>query len=198
MRVLLPALIGLLAALTFPEFAYNLISYYYGEVSSLGTSQTIGTVSNSQIIFVFLVVCLSLWGVARFLVWRKRESPRLGFFASLIFALALPILGYAYVFFDIRKEDNITTGMYLTVFRGDLEHLQRLIQIGGDPNRILSQGNEHQHTLLMIASSAGNEEIVRTLLNAGADLSLKNKKGKTAIGFAKEKGHEAIVNLLEQ
>jgi ankyrin repeat protein len=49
----------------------------------------------------------------------------------------------------------------------------------------------------MHASIQGHEDVVRALLDAGADKSLKDYAGKTAAEHAAEKGNQAIVTLLQ-
>ena len=50
---------------------------------------------------------------------------------------------------------------------------------------------------LMLAATVGNVKAAKRLLKAGADRTLLNKEGKTAAVLAREKGHEAVVALLE-
>ena len=52
-------------------------------------------------------------------------------------------------------------------------------------------------TLLFRAAEKGHDEIVRLLVEKGADLETKDSIfGKTLLLWAAEKGHEAIVRLL--
>ncbi|KAH6685913.1 ankyrin [Plectosphaerella plurivora] len=52
-------------------------------------------------------------------------------------------------------------------------------------------------TPLMIAASQGNSAIAETLLKAGADPSVRNKEGKTALDRARAAGHSNLVAILE-
>jgi ankyrin repeat protein len=59
------------------------------------------------------------------------------------------------------------------------------------------QGTLEGFTALMTAAAEGQVEIVRHLLDHGADRSLKDKDGDTALTFARQKGHAEVVELLE-
>jgi ankyrin repeat protein len=59
------------------------------------------------------------------------------------------------------------------------------------------QGTLEGFTALMTASAEGEEQVVRLLLAHGADPDLKDVDGDTAASFARQKGHTAVVQLLE-
>lgn len=52
------------------------------------------------------------------------------------------------------------------------------------------------NTKLMEASANGNTEIVKMLLEKGADVDFFDKRGNTALMEASDNGHTAIVKLL--
>jgi 5-methylcytosine-specific restriction endonuclease McrBC regulatory subunit McrC/ankyrin repeat protein len=54
----------------------------------------------------------------------------------------------------------------------------------------------HDVTALMIASTEGNKEIAKLLLEHGADPNLKTKTGGTSLNLASMKGNKEIVKLL--
>lgn len=54
------------------------------------------------------------------------------------------------------------------------------------------------YTALMYASMNGHMEIVKLLLENGADTSIKNNDGKTALILAFENNHIDIVDLIEE
>jgi len=58
------------------------------------------------------------------------------------------------------------------------------------------QGALEGFTALMTAAAEGQLEVVRILLEHGADPSLKDQDGDTAGSFAEENGHAAVVELL--
>jgi ankyrin repeat protein len=45
---------------------------------------------------------------------------------------------------------------------------------------------------------AGREDLVRMLLDAGADRTARCDRGKTPAEYARERGHEAVAALLEE
>ncbi len=55
-----------------------------------------------------------------------------------------------------------------------------------------------RHTPLCKAAAIGNAEAVRFLLESGADPSVQNSKGRTALECAEQKGHQEIVEILTQ
>ena len=49
----------------------------------------------------------------------------------------------------------------------------------------------------MFAVSVGDERSVQMLLNAGADLTLKNSEGQTVLAIARQHNEEDLIKLLE-
>ena len=46
------------------------------------------------------------------------------------------------------------------------------------------------------AASVGHKDVVELLIAKDADVNAKNRKGKTPLSLANEKGHKEIVELL--
>lgn len=79
---------------------------------------------------------------------------------------------------------------------GDLERARGLIADGADVNA--SFKGEGGMTNLMMAASAGTDDIVSFLLNAGAEPDQQRDDGGTALLVAASRGHlESVVALLE-
>ena len=72
----------------------------------------------------------------------------------------------------------------------------------GPASPVLIQWIVHQQieggTALHFAALNGNLAIATRLLEGGADLTLRNKFGKTALDFARSQGKSEVVALLSQ
>lgn len=62
----------------------------------------------------------------------------------------------------------------------------------------LNMQDSHGSTLLMVAAAYDHASICRILLNNGADPSIKNIEGMTALDIAKIEGKEASVAVISQ
>lgn len=69
-----------------------------------------------------------------------------------------------------------------------------LVSPNVDVNGIDDQGN----TALIQAARFGHDEVVKDLLIAKADVTIKNSEGKTALMLAAEGGHDRTVAALTQ
>lgn len=69
-----------------------------------------------------------------------------------------------------------------------------LVRSGADVN---TQGKTEGFTALMMAASEGHVDVARVLLLNGAAVDTKDRDGDTAKKFAREKGHAAMLELLE-
>lgn len=78
---------------------------------------------------------------------------------------------------------------------GYTEVVRELVKAG---TRIDDPLDRFGQTPLMQAARTGKTEIVRTLLELGAKIGAKDREGKTALDYAKEKGHAEIAEILNQ
>src|SRR5437867_1667322 len=87
-----------------------------------------------------------------------------------------------------------TSAIHDAVSSGDVEKVRTLL--AHDPKLVNQEGDdEAQTTPLYIAAEAGDEKMVRLLLEAGARMEAESYKG-TALGVAAFRDHLEIVKLL--
>ena len=75
----------------------------------------------------------------------------------------------------------------------DAEITRLLIERDADVNAAQTAGYRPLHQ----AAVAGREDLVRMLLDAGADKTARCDRGKTPAEYARERGHAAVAELLE-
>lgn len=83
---------------------------------------------------------------------------------------------------------------------GDFEWTQQSMDsvgVDGIPININAQDTNGE-TILMLASKYGHIEIVRFLLDRGADTNIMDNQGQTALMKAKTKENSQIIQLLTQ
>lgn len=95
---------------------------------------------------------------------------------------------------NINAQDSEgKTALMYTCKRSFNETASYLLENGADVN---IRGEKKQITALMIAAVAGNLELVKMLLEHGADAGLTDIFGNTAMSLAERKGNSAVVELL--
>ncbi len=87
------------------------------------------------------------------------------------------------------------TALMAAAIIGNASVVDLLLKRKADPN---ARSEEDGSTALMWAANAGQIEMVRRLLAAGASVSIKAKDGWTAIAAAQMAGHEDIARLLAE
>lgn len=121
--------------------------------------------------------------------------------------------------------ENGSTAMMLAAFNGHAEIVEMLLEEGANVNHhdynhrtalmyassgpaietvelLLKEGAKvnvrdsvEGFTAVMFAAAEGQTDVFKALLEAGADLSMKDKDGETARDFAMNNGHAEIVDL---
>lgn len=94
--------------------------------------------------------------------------------------------------YDIYKSSNIE--FLNAVIRSDYNKVKELIGIGVDIDTKDDNGN----TPLMIAIDNEDIDMTILLINNNTNLNTQNNDKKTALGLAKEKGNEKILNIIIQ
>ncbi len=96
---------------------------------------------------------------------------------------------------DVNIQDQTGSTALMFAASGPFpETAKLLLESGAEINTIDS--NEH-FTALMWAAAEGQAETVKLLLTYGADVTLMDVDGDTAESFAAQKGHTAVVNILQ-
>jgi ankyrin repeat protein len=109
------------------------------------------------------------------------------------------------------------TALMLAAFHGNLSIASQLLVKGAEPNPVqgwtpliyaafqgqieiakLNAMTDNGSTALMFAAMGGHEKFVRLLLKSGADASLINQAGKSAIDFALSKSNTDIADLIKR
>jgi ankyrin repeat protein len=80
----------------------------------------------------------------------------------------------------------------------NIDHLRRLLAADASAINALSGDGFDNRTPLARAAELGGVELVRVLLDHGANPSLVDVNGGTALWFASERGHAPVVALLKE
>ena len=86
------------------------------------------------------------------------------------------------------------TPLYIAAEKGRTEVVKLLVEGGADLNLAMKSTGD---TPLIGAAWKGRIDVVRLLLEAKADVSIRGDENKTALEWAKKRGHQAIVALLQ-
>lgn len=85
------------------------------------------------------------------------------------------------------------TAMMIAILSKDRRFMTSVVKFKQDFNIRDDYGN----TALMYAAGMGLGDLVKTLLEKGADKNIKRKDGRTACDIAKAKGYTYIAKILE-
>ena len=97
---------------------------------------------------------------------------------------------------DIKDTDNEGVSIFdMAITYDHIELVKKLVEEGiYDVNQTQRKSG---FTPLMCATCYGRNEIVEYLLSKGADKTLKDYKGLTALDFAKKTNKKSIIKILE-
>ena len=96
---------------------------------------------------------------------------------------------------ESSTREHLSSPLFQAVMDGDATSSIDLLNNGANANEKVS-GDDGYYTPLMIASSMGANQIVKCLLKKGADSSVVNRQGRTALMFAAENCRDNVVNTL--
>lgn len=96
--------------------------------------------------------------------------------------------------FDWFNQDDTYFNLFDAIEFGKLERFKALF---GDQDPDMAIGGGSPGVLLRIAADQGQVDLIKYLLEKGADPGLENAQGKKAVDWARAGGHEEAVKLLE-
>jgi len=98
---------------------------------------------------------------------------------------------------DINAKNNLgRTALMFASSYGHTKIAKKLLVHDADPNIVPT--NKTGWSALIAAAHAGHRKTVRILLDNGADVTIRDKAGKTALMHAEAQGHSKIVSLLKK
>jgi len=96
---------------------------------------------------------------------------------------------------DVNTQNNKGgTALNLAAVKGHSDTVKLLLNKGANIN---AKCGKKGWTALFFAAVTGQTETVKVLLEKGANPNVRSKKGRTAIDYARAKGHKAIVKILQ-
>jgi ankyrin repeat protein len=78
-------------------------------------------------------------------------------------------------------------------YEGNINHLEKYLKLGADINGLALDG----WTALTIAAREGKPNVVKWLLNNGADINLSEGGGNTPLFWAKESGNKELMTIIQ-
>lgn len=96
-----------------------------------------------------------------------------------------------------KNQVHLNQALFSAAVRGPVAAVQLLLERGGDPS---ARAGFAGYTPLMGAaySELNSAEMVKLLLDKGADVKIQGANGETALSLAKKRGRTAVVELLEK
>jgi len=116
------------------------------------------------------------------------ESDKIGILKILLENSTIDIINKL-----ILSDERFFTYLMKACLLGNLELVEGLLKL---KNINVNAVNNNRDTALMVASIRGDIEIVKTLVNNGAEINIKREDGKSALVFACRKGRIEIVEFL--
>ncbi len=96
---------------------------------------------------------------------------------------------------ELEKKNFIYTSMVTSISKGNVEMLDVILTKTGAS---IDSTGHHGNNLLLYSSMWGQYDIVEYLLKKGADVSIRNEYGDSALTLARKNGHSDVAVLLRE
>ena len=96
----------------------------------------------------------------------------------------------------VLSKDSGDTLLSYAIFDGSLEMVEKLLELGADPNMPVPGGLTFLGYAAMI--DPGHTKIIEALIRSGAVSTIANKNGKSPLSLAKKYGNKGAVAILEK
>jgi hypothetical protein len=90
--------------------------------------------------------------------------------------------------------EDQSLGILDAVIAGNLDKVRQILLV--KPLVVMTRTSHHEWTMLHMAASGGNINMVQLLVDKGAKVNAQNTYGKTPLHYAASKGHTEIVKKL--
>lgn len=185
---------GACLTVLFPYVAVWLVTYLFGESTGDVKIPSKSAELLDSTYWTMFYLFITLLFLSYFL--RKYTSK---YYKTVWVICLLPLLLYVWMIIDTFSPLRLSVGINLSVLNGDSVRVDRLLNLGANPDKVFSQDgiNPNEHTPLIVAAGKNDIKIVEILLKHGADMSIKNKAGETAKSLAQSKNFTEVVKTLE-
>ncbi|AXG74415.1 ankyrin repeat domain-containing protein [Flavobacterium arcticum] len=95
--------------------------------------------------------------------------------------------------FELVAEYNMTTPLGMAICKGDIETVKKFIEYGASVNE-----RSNGLTPLMLAARYNQAEIIKVLLDNGANLELEDERGFTALKYAELSNAKEAFSILKE
>ncbi len=119
---------------------------------------------------------------------KRREFSKSQLRSLAILAAVLILLGGRLYFVDANES------LAIAAAEGDISQVRRLLARGASPN---GYGPDGHAPALVYAAGNNNIEIVKLLLEKGADPTRRDFDGKTALDYARKNKNTDVIKILE-